>query len=89
MPEKEIKDASSFEELCSILDAKGEVIGSDGKKYSASVLKGKIAILQASIKYGRVGEIFFKAITRTDGLRDKCVELYNKEMADRIIKSEK
>lgn len=69
---KEIKDVENFEELFEILRFKGGLSGSS-RHYSAEELIEKIENYRKS-GYG----IILKEITRTDGLRDKVEELFNK-----------
>ena len=89
----EIKDASTYEELYDILDAKKEIIGSGGKRYSAEGLKNKIKALRNSkdnLTPDKDGLILFKffpstiieSITRTEGLREKAIELFQKQLKE-------
>lgn len=94
---KEIKYAESFEDLYLILTAKGEITGSENRKYSAKDLINGIELIKDAAediikKSNAEGLEFFlenrcivmNPITRSEGLRNKVWELIT-----RLIKSKK
>jgi len=72
-PLRKIADAKSFKELFEILREKGGVTGSDGTFYSADELIKRIGKLRKG------EEIDFAILTRSEGLREKVMELLEKE----------
>lgn len=81
--DEDIKDATSFKELRDILDQKMLLIGTGNKVYSAEELKKNIDFLLKSRNND------FSLITRSEGLRDKVIELYATDFEDPIRKPEK
>ncbi len=85
-PMKDIKEAESFDELYEILSSRGEIPIS-GKTATFKEIKHNIEMLRAP--YGATGLLpdeVIKYITKTDGLRERVIYLYNKEVEERKAK---
>lgn len=72
-----VQDAQSIESLCMVFDEICPVMGSQ-KEYTAEKLKQKIEQLKALIKVsnGNLNNIPWNLMTRTHGIRAKCMELF-------------
>jgi hypothetical protein len=70
-----IQDCESFEELIEVLDNVCPMQGSR-KEYSAERLKEKIEQLRSFLSRVPFDQVPWNLITRTHGLRAKCMELF-------------
>jgi hypothetical protein len=70
-----VQDVQTLEELENLFEEFGTVIGSH-KEYDADKLKFKIAQLREMIKTTPFDDVLWNVITRTHGIRAKCMELF-------------
>lgn len=72
---KKIQDCETFEQLEAVLDEIGIVPGSR-KEYTANRLKEKIRQLRLLVNTLPYDLVHWNLVTRTYGIRAKCMELF-------------
>jgi hypothetical protein len=70
-----VQDCQNVDELMKLFDEFGTVVGSH-KEYEAGKLKYKIAQLRLMVNTLPFDNVMWNVITRTHGIRAKCMELF-------------